>query len=163
MPVVSDADVIIHLSKLRKLSLLRILYSEINIPKYVETELSGKTNEDIKEALGSLLRVHPTSAEDAEKIANRHGIHTGEAHVKALGEKLEAQLFLSNERKVRLAAKEEGFKVAGTIGIILKAAKSGKIEKSEAHALLERMKAEDFRIQPDLIQEALSVVEEIGL
>jgi uncharacterized protein len=124
MPVVSDADVIIHLSKLRKLSLLRLLYSEIAIPKYVETEITGKANEDIKVALGSFLRVHPTSSENADKIAKRHGIHTGEAHVKALGEKLDAQLFLSNERKVRLAAKEEGFKVAGTIGIILKAAKS---------------------------------------
>lgn len=48
MPVVSDADVIIHLSKLRKLSLLRLLYSEIAIPRYVETEISGKVDEDIK-------------------------------------------------------------------------------------------------------------------
>lgn len=161
MPVVSDADVIIHLSKLRKLSLLRLLYSKIAIPKYVEIEISGKANEDIKDALGSFLRVHPTSAEEADEIAKKHGIHVGEAHVKALGEKLKARLFLSNERKVRLAAKEEGFNVAGTLGIIFKAAKDGKIERAEARALLESMKAEDFRIQPDLIQEALSVIEEI--
>ena len=161
MPVVSDADVIIHLSKLRKLFLLRLLYSEIAIPEYVKTEISGKVNDDIKDALASFLRVYPTSAEKAEIIAKRHGIHTGEAHVKTLGEELEAQLFLSNERKVRLAAKEEGFKVAGTIGIILKAAKSGKIERVEARAMLESMKADDFRIRPELIQEALSVLEEL--
>jgi len=160
MPVVSDADVIIHLSKLRKLFLLRLLYSEISIPKFVETEISARANEDIKDALGSFIKVHLTSVEEAEEIAKRHGIHMGEAHVKALGEQLEAQLFLSNERKVRLAAKEEGFKVAGTICIILKAAKGGKIERAEARAILENMKAEDFRIQPDLIQEAISVIEE---
>ena len=39
IPVVSDADVIIHLSKLEKLSLLQTLYTEVAVPEYVKSEI----------------------------------------------------------------------------------------------------------------------------
>lgn len=155
MPVVSDADVIIHLSRLKKLSLLKQLYSEVFIPEYVKDELHHKKDHEIQEALLSFIKVQTVPVSEAEAIAGKHGIHMGEAHVKALGEKLRAELFLSNERKVRDAAKEEGFKIAGTIGIILKAVVKGMITKEDAELLLENMKAEDFRIHPDLIQQAI--------
>lgn len=90
-----------------------------------------------------------------------HHIHVGEAHVKALGEKPNASLFLSNERKVRKAAKEEGFIVSGTIGIILKAVKDGLIDKAEARSLFEKMKTKDFRIHPDILQKAIKAIKEI--
>lgn len=161
MHVVSDADVLIHLSKLEKLSLLKLLYNEVAIPEYVKTEILRKDHKELQKAFNSFLRTYQTSGEKAEEIAKNHGIHTGEAHVKTLGERLNATLFLSNERKVRKAAKSEGFIVVGTIGIILKSLKTGIIEKSEAVALLEKMKAEDFRIHPDMIQKAIDAVNEI--
>ncbi|MDP3111716.1 MAG: DUF3368 domain-containing protein [Thermodesulfovibrionales bacterium] len=155
MPVVSDADVIIHLSRLKKLSLLKQLYSEVFIPEYVKNELSYKKDLEIQEALSSFIKPQTVPVSEAEAIARKHGIHMGEAHVKALGEKLRAELFLSNERKVRSAAKEEGFKITGTIGIILKAAVKGMVTKEDAELLLENMKDEDFRIHPELIQQAI--------
>jgi predicted nucleic acid-binding protein len=158
MPVVSDADVLIHLAKLTKLPLLRTLYKSVSIPAYVRQEIISKHDIGISEAVGSYLIIHHTSDEKAESIAAHHGIHLGEAHVKVLGEKLGASVFLSNERKVRKAAAEEGFHVAGTIGVILRAAHVEIITKPEAVALLELMKAEDFRIHPDLLQEAISTV-----
>ena len=51
MPVVSDADVIIHLSKLRKLSFLQSLYTEVAIPEYVKTEILNKDDADIQNAI----------------------------------------------------------------------------------------------------------------
>lgn len=104
MLVVSDADVIIHLSKLNKLSILRSLYIEVAIPEYIKSEITGKDNPAIHEAINSFLKIFATSKDLAENIAVKHGIHIGEAHVKALGEELKATLFLSNERKVRKAA-----------------------------------------------------------
>lgn len=74
---------------------------------------------------------------------------------------MKATLFLSNERKVRIAAKEEGFMVAGTIGVILKAVKKGLLDRTEALSLLERMKSEDFRIHPDILQKAAEMLEGI--
>lgn len=159
-PVVSDADVIIHLSKLEKLSLLQTLYNEVAIPEYVKSEILNKDNADIENAIKSFLRVFTTDEIAAKAIAQEHGIHIGEAHVKILGEELKASLFLSNERKVRKAAKEEGFFVAGTIGIILKAVKIGVIKKPEAIFLLEKMGSQDFRIHPDILQSAIRVLKD---
>ena len=107
------------------------------------------------------LKVFTISEDKAQDIAKRHNIHVGEAHVKVLGDKLKATLFLSNERKVRKAAKEEGFAVVGTIGIILKATKNGLISRPEATSLLEKLKAQDFRIHPNILQKAIEVIKEI--
>lgn len=161
MHVVSDADVVIHLSKLGKLSLLESLYSEVAIPEYIKDEILGKDSESIANAIHSYLKVFNVSKDKAIRIANIHNIHPGEAYVKALGEELKSSLFLSNERKVRQAAKEEGFKVVGTIGIILRAVRMQLIEKSEASSLLEKMKSPDFRIHPDILQKALLAIKEI--
>lgn len=161
MRVVSDADVLIHLSKLEKLSLLKSLYNEVAIPEYVKSEILIKGDAELQKAFNSFLKVSATPKDKADDIAKKHNIHSGEAHVKALGEKLKATLFLSNERKVRKAAKEEGFAVAGTIGIILRAVKIGLIDKSEATYLLGLMKTGDFRIHPDILQKAINAIKEI--
>ncbi|MBI4596461.1 MAG: DUF3368 domain-containing protein [Candidatus Tectomicrobia bacterium] len=123
-------------------------------------ELTSKDDPGITEAIGSYLVVHPSSQEKAAKIASQHGIHIGEAHTKALGESLNAGLFLSNEGRVRKAAMAEGFRVTGTIGIILRAAYIHVLTISEAFSLLELMRAEEFRIHPDLIQEAINTLRE---
>lgn len=161
MRVVSDADVLIHLSKLGKLSLLQSLYKEVALPEHVKSEIIIKEDSELQKAFNSFLKVFETSKDKADDIAKRHHIHVGEAHVKVLGEKLNAALFLSNERKVRKAAKEEGFIVSGTIGIILKAAKKGLINKSEAMSLFEKMRTKDFRIHPDILQKAINAIKEI--
>jgi hypothetical protein len=48
-----------------------------------------------------ILNVYETDDGKARSIAGRYGIHIGEAHVKELAEELHAEIFLSNERKVR--------------------------------------------------------------
>ncbi len=161
MHVVSDADVIIHLSKLDKLSLLQSLYTEVAIPKHVKSEILINETPELQRAFNSFLRVVETSKDKAEDIVKKHNIHVGEAHVKVLGEELKAKLFLSNERRVRKAAKGERFIVSGTIGIILKAVKVGLITKSEAISLMEKMKAQDFRIHPDILQKAINTIKEM--
>ncbi len=161
MHVVSDADILIHLSKLQKLSLLQSLYKEVAIPDYIKFEILVKEDAEVRKALNAFLKVFTISEDKAQDIAKRHNIHVGEAHVKVLGDKLKATLFLSNERKVRKAAKEEGFAVVGTIGIILKATKNGLISRAEATSLLEKLKAQDFRIHPNILQKAIEIIKEI--
>ena len=101
MRVVSDADVIIHLSKLEKLSLLQSLYNEVAVPEHVKSEILIKEDVEIQRAFNSFIKVFATSKTNAEVIAKKHNIHIGEAHAKLLGEEIKALLFLSNERKVR--------------------------------------------------------------
>ncbi len=156
--VVSDADVLIHLAKLGRLPLLKALYERVSIPEYIRQEITSKDDPGLAEAIGAYLIVHPASQQKATAIASQHGIHIGEAHTKALGELLNAELFLSNERKVRKAAISEGFRVSGTIGVILRAAHTQAIAMSEARSLLELMRSAEFRIHPDLIQEAINTL-----
>ncbi|MDP3297154.1 MAG: DUF3368 domain-containing protein [Thermodesulfovibrionia bacterium] len=156
MRVVNDSDVIIHLSKLEKLSLFHSLYKEVAIPEHIKLEILIKKNIELQKAFNSFLKVFATSKDKAGDIAKKHNIH-----VKVLGEELKATLFLSNERRVRKAATEEGFIVSGTIGIILKAVKNGLIAKSEAVSLMEKMKAQDFRIHPDILQKVMNTIKEI--
>ena len=121
---VSDSDVIIHLAKLNELNLIKELYECAHIPRYVELEMVRCQYDEvgiIEEAVRhGVLKVYETDDSKARSIAERHGIHIGEAHVKVLAEELHAEIFLSNERKVRIVAKSEGFSVVGTIGIVLR-------------------------------------------
>ncbi|MCL0088693.1 hypothetical protein M1N87_02640 [Dehalococcoidia bacterium] len=153
--VVSDSDVIIHLAKLNKLELIRELYEYAHIPKYVELELVRYQYDEvgiIEEAVcHGVLKVYETDNSKARSIAGRYGIHVGESHVKALAEELHANLFLSNERKVRIAAKEEGFQVAGTVGVILRGVSQGCLTKEDGIKLLNKLKASGFRIHPNII------------
>jgi len=75
MRVVSDADVLIHLSKLKKLSLLQPLYKEVAIPDYVKYEILIKEDTELQKALNSFLKVFTISKDKAEDIAKRHNIH----------------------------------------------------------------------------------------
>lgn len=163
MPVVSDADVLIHLAKLDLLHLLEGLYGEVLVPVYVKDELVhspiSAESKRIKKALEGIIRTCEVRKVDAKELAEAYNIHRGEANVKALAEDVKADLFLSNERKVRAVAKSEGFKVAGTIGIIIKGVEKELLKTSDGRELLKKMKKEEiFRIHPDLINEAIDHV-----
>ncbi|MGB8217365.1 MAG: DUF3368 domain-containing protein [Candidatus Methanoperedens sp.] len=159
-PAVSDSDVIIHLAKLNELSLIKELYGCANIPEYVRSEMvryQYKEAELIEEAIyQGILKVHKTGGIRAKELAKRHGIHTGEGHVKELAEKLKAEIFLSNEKKVRIAAKTEGFIVVGTIGVILRCVTQNLLTIKEATGLLEELRGDEFRIHPDIINKAIN-------
>ncbi|CAG1007965.1 MAG: DUF3368 domain-containing protein [Candidatus Methanoperedens sp.] len=158
-PAVSDSDVIIHLAKLNELRLIKELYGCTNIPEYVRSEiLNYQYNETglIEEAIDQkILKIHKTGEKIARELAKRYGIHIGEGHVKELAERLKAEIFLSNEKKVRNAAKTEGFIVVGTIGVILRSVAKNLLIAKEAIGLLEELKGEEFRIHPDIINKAI--------
>lgn len=160
MPVVSDSDVIIHLAKLDKLDLLEELYGEVGIPRYIKGEIVScqySEVEVIKDAINrGSLKVYETDKNKAKDIVKRHGIHIGEAHVKELGANLHAGIFLSNERKVRLAAVAENFTVVGTIGTILRATNQGFLSGEKAVKLVKKLKASEFRIHPNIVDSAIN-------
>ena len=162
--VVSDSDVIIHLAKLNALNLIKELYACAHIPRYVELEMVRYQYDEvgiIEDAVRhDVLKVYETEDSKARNIAGKYGIHLGEAHVKWLAEELHAEIFLSNERKVRIAAKVEGFFVVGTIGIILRSMNQGCLTKKDAVKMLNMLKASYFRIHPNIIDHAIDAVEE---
>jgi predicted nucleic acid-binding protein len=163
--VVSDSDIIIHLAKLNELILIRKLYGCAYIPRYVELEMMRYQYDEvgiIEDVIQQgILKVYETDDSVASSIASRYGIHIGEGHVKELAEKLRAEIFLSNERKVRIVAKKEGFLVVGTIGAILKGANQAHLTKEEAMKLLNKLKATEFRIHPNIVYQAMDSLKEL--
>ncbi|MGB7533868.1 MAG: DUF3368 domain-containing protein [Halobacteriota archaeon] len=159
MRVVSDADVIIHLAKLNELILIRKPYECAHIPRYVELELVRYQHDEtriIEDAVRQkILKVYETDDSRARSIAERYNIHIGEAHVKVLAEEIRADIFFSNEKKVRIVAKKEGFSVVGTIGVILKGMHQGYLTEEDTLKLLNKLKASEFRIHPNIIDHAI--------
>jgi len=60
----------------------------------------------------------------------------------------------------RNAAKSEGIKVKGTIGVLFEALKEGIIDKEEALSVLSRFRGDphNFWIEPDIIKVAMEKI-----
>ncbi|MBD3256684.1 MAG: hypothetical protein GF383_16440, partial [Candidatus Lokiarchaeota archaeon] len=136
---VIDSDVLIHLAKLNQLELLKTQFSQIFISEtiYDETVVKGLStgkkdaqhlNEFIKQ---DFIKIEKASIEKTIEIMNIYKIHRGESSIFNLAEKMKVDYFISNEIKLRNAIKTEGFKVVGTLGIILKAFTLHSIKKKK--------------------------------
>lgn len=169
MSAVSDSTPLIHFAKVGKLDVLRALYEKIAITGRVYSEvveegvLLGKKDAlEVKQELGNWIVVRDPK-EGAEKIAERHGIHHGEAEAIALAKEMNA-LILINEREGRKAAVREGVEVKGTIGVISEGMKKGALEKEGAVEVLNifKEKPEEFWIEPEIIEKAIEKIRNIS-
>jgi predicted nucleic acid-binding protein len=76
----------------------------------------------------------------------------GEAEAIALAQELKADSVLLDEIEGRQEALRRGLAVSGTVGVLEKAAERGLVDLSEA---FERLARTNFRIDPELLREAL--------
>lgn len=122
MIVISDSTPLIHFGTINRLDLLRSMYGQIFITEAVHREVVtegialGKMDAFlIEKEIGNWIKVaNPEGG--AGEICSRYGIHIGEAESILLARELNADLLLMNERDGRLAAKNAGVEVKGTIG-----------------------------------------------
>ncbi len=166
MIVVSDSTPLIHLAKVGHMELLFSIYEEILITKEVYREaveegiiLEKDDAGIIQEYIGKSIHVKsPTSPSD--RLIEKYRIHKGEADSIQLAKETGAQLILINERDGRNAAKNEGFKVKGSIGILFDALKSGTINEKEVLTILNKFKKNPqvFWIEPDIIKSAIEKI-----
>jgi len=166
MIVVSDSTPLIHLARAGCIEILLSLYKEILITNEVYREVveEGKLleNEDawiIEEYVGKGFTVKsPTSS--SEYLIEKYVIHRGEADSIQLAKETGAQLLLMNERDGRNAAKREGLKVKGSIGVLFDALKAGIIKEEEAFSILEQFKdaPQVFWIEPAIIKAAMEKI-----
>lgn len=166
---VSDANVLIHLAKLDQLELLKELFSNILISDIIYSEsvtlgkLSNKKDSFILEDYiqKGLIIVKEVPTEEIKTIMNKYNIHDGESSVIALAKKNDINYCLTNEIKVRKAIKSEGFKVVGTLGIILRAFNSGKISKKDSLSILNQIQInlKEYRFHPKLVDK---IIEEVN-
>lgn len=140
LPVVSDAGPIIHLDELGCLDLLRG-FGTVLVPRGVWGEVSHHRPQLAhKDVPGSTI----VEAEDAPTprliaLGNSLGLDAGERAALAMMEAGRARLLLCDDAAARLAAESFGFAVHGTIGLLVRAIRTGMRTQQDVLTILRRL------------------------
>jgi len=127
--IVSNTTPILSFIKIDRLDILKTLYKEIIIPEAVYEELEeGKNKYYVNISNENWIKIftvkNKSFVEQLEEELDR-----GEAEAIALSLEISADLLLIDEKIGRKFAEENGLKITGTIGILLKAKKKGVIKE----------------------------------
>ena len=161
MSAVSNAGPLIHLAKIGRLNLLKEIFEEIIVPRIVNAEVidrgrqKGKPDAFIIENARWIKVVEDPP--DANLLAEKAGIHLGEASAILLARSLKVPVLLddSDARKFALGL---GLEVVGSVGILIRAVKTGLISKGEGLEDLEKL-AEVMWLSVDVYGNAIRVIE----
>ena len=126
--VVSNTSPLIGLYGLNLLSLLRDLYTEVWIPREVETEFLGTEKTIHREVLDNAPWIKTIDLADPDSMLVYGRLDVGEAAVLALAKAHNAHLVIIDEQKARREAEKIGLPSKGIIGVLLEAKKSGLID-----------------------------------
>jgi predicted nucleic acid-binding protein len=148
--IIIDSSSIIALYKLNLIEILKDLYTSVNVPEAVLSELGHD--------LPHWIRILPVDNIDKAKDF-RKKLGDGESEVIALGIEKENYVLVLDDLKARQTAKKLRLKITGLLGILLKAKKRNKISK--IRPLLKILDKEDFRISNKLKNEILIMAGEV--
>lgn len=134
MLIVADAGPLIYLSAIGQLELLRRLHDRVLVPRTVFDEVveSGTGLPGSKEvAAARWLEILSVDAGDPVLRTLLSVLDAGEAAALALARRENADLVLIDERRGRAAARRLGLSVQGTLGVLVRAKRTGVIDKVE--------------------------------
>ena len=149
---VVDTGPLIFLSKLGHLELLKNAASMVCAAQSVLDEIRAKPDEAallIDLACQSWLSVRQVDNRQAVEILLAD-LGPGEAETIVLAKELEAERVVMDDLDARRLAHRIGFKLIGTLGLLLTARLDGKI--ASLHQEIERLEAAGFRAAPELIE-----------
>jgi len=158
--VIVNSTPLIALSSINQLALLRELYDIIIIPNAVKTEIEAKNGSKAHKDLE--LHSEWIHIKEIKNINQKHifktQLHDGEVEVMILGQELNADLLIIDDYVAREYVKYLGFKVVGTVGILLKAKATGLI--NEVKPLLDKLVTNGIYISERLYAEVLKTADE---
>ncbi|MBI4439157.1 DUF3368 domain-containing protein [Candidatus Woesearchaeota archaeon] len=162
--MIADSSILIVFARINRVGLLNRLYGTIQVPRSVykeiveEGEKSGHRDVLIlKKAFGDgrikVIDMDRDCKRLSEKllVANPN-IGDAEADVIALAAGSE-KAALIDEHPARMAAKLQGVKCVGSLGLLLKAFSKGIINENETKTILHAILKENFRISPVIVAE----------
>ena len=158
-----------YLTKINKLNLLKDLFKEILIPKevYEEVVVRGKEGNFLdalkveKAIKDGWIKVNETIIIDKDVEKFNLDIDIGELAVINLAQKIKPILILIDDASARVIAESFGFKVRGTLYVLLIAYRNKIISKVEIKSLLKLLILEGFRISTELYAQILEDIENI--
>ena len=136
--VVADTSPIRYLAEIDHLQVLPRLFERIYIPPVVYEELQRPATPpsvrgQLNPAPAWLMIASPDTADDDYALKT---LDEGERAALLLGLQLKAELILIDERKGAAVAKQKGFRITGTIGILVLAAQRDLVSLEDAFARL---------------------------
>jgi len=159
--IVSNTTPISNLLHIHKISVLTELFGAVYIPEAVADEVNAvfSSHEEWQEYVEA-ERIIIQSISNTVLVKQMVPLlHQGEAEVICLGLEKEARLCLIDDRDARIIAKSNDLAVTGTLGILLKAKKSGLI--SSVKKMMDRLRDEHhFWIKEDIYQKVLETAQE---
>jgi predicted nucleic acid-binding protein len=162
--VISNASPLIALSNISQLELLEKIFKKIIIPEAVYKEVveEGKGRAGAKEVekyVGKWIELKTVKNID-EVNALRAVLDYGEAEVIALGQEINADLLILDNKEPRLFAKHLGFKLIGTVGILLLAYEKELLENPIGKLL--ELRENGFYISDRLMKEVINHIKKEG-
>jgi predicted nucleic acid-binding protein len=162
--VISDASVLIGLGAVGLLGLLRDFYSELFVPPAVWLEVTGAGARpgaaEVRMAREEGWLWVRTPAPSSALRNLKRDLDDGEAEAIALALEFSESLLLIDEFDARAAALRLGLDFTGTIGVLLRARKEGKIPSLKP-ILRKLIEDHRFRISGQLYQKILQEVGEV--
>ncbi len=135
MRVVSNTSPVSNLAIIGKLDILARQFGAIRIPRAVQAELErlehGVARSSIDQALAAgWLKVETVASIDlARHLASF--LDSGEAEAIALASESGSDLLIMDESAGRAAARDLGLEMTGTLGVLLKEKRAGRIHSME--------------------------------
>jgi predicted nucleic acid-binding protein len=154
--VVSDASPIVAFTKKGELSLLKILFTAIHLPKVVYNELINEEGaselqiESVKIANKDKWIIVDDSCDSSQ--LDRYRIGGGEQDaIAACMNKPESYLLLIDDKKAKQIAKDHHIQTLGTLGIIGLAFTKRLRDKMQAIENVQRLLREGFHLSSDVV------------
>ena len=159
MPVVSDA--LILFAKIGRLDLLKVLYSEIIIPREVEKEVTSQGASPISTGIreGWIIVEDVELSSKVEEIGEKLGLHEGESYALSLALHTNTKEFLADDKLARIAARLMGLRGIGCLGVIMRAFGTGIITKNGAVEAIRELVKAGLWVSPEVLGEVLTSME----
>ncbi|MBN1179247.1 MAG: DUF3368 domain-containing protein [Anaerolineae bacterium] len=158
--VVSDASPLINLARVEQFELLAAFYGQVIIPPavYDEVVVQGQGREGSVEIQNaSWIDVCEPQDDLAVRVLAAE-LGMGEASAIILAQERQAALLLIDEIRGRRVAQQLGLKVLGTLGILARAKREGRIPS--LRQILDLLRARGTWIGEELCEEVLRFVGE---
>jgi len=166
--IVSNSGPLIHLAKIGRLKLLKDLFGQVIIPLEVKLEVvvRGK-DEGAADAFllegeieNGWIVTDKSNEIRAIEIAESAGIDIGEASAILLAKKKKCAI-LMDDLAARRFASGMGLEVIGSLGVLIRSAKIGKISKKEALDALDKL-GQVMWLGIDIYEDARKTIEGIN-
>ncbi len=162
LSVVCDAGPIIHLDELDCLSLLND-FDQVLVPSQVWQEVAHHRHSALSKSDLSLQQVHVIICSDPpfQSLVRSLSLDLGEQAALSLMQNHSEAIFLTDDAAARLAAVTLGYRVHGTIGILLRAIRRNQKTAYDVIAILRSIARQStLHIRPKLLEEIIERLEQ---